>query len=336
MTKLFKTDFSKVSLKDVLKRNGKSFLLNLIRYSLIICLSFLILQPIFKQISTAFKSPYELGMPVSEWIPGETSTEHIQIAFMLLKYPKSLSYTLLTTALIMILQTISAAFAGYSFARLKFKGSGLLFGCVILTIVIPPQVLMLPQYMYFRNFDILGIIKLITGNHLNLLNSSVTLYIMSALGMGLKSGLYIFIFRQFFRGLPKELEEAAFVDGAGFLRTFFAIVLPAAKSSIVTVAVLSFVWNWNDTYFVNLFNPTANNLMVSLNTASSHMDQAINNVAVSNAAAVENFALFTGNPLYQSAIAQTASLLIMLPLIIMYLFIQKQFVEGAERSGIVG
>ncbi len=324
------------NIKDIVKRKSSGFFINIIRYALIICLSFLILTPILQQLSTAFKSPYELGSPVSIWIPGEFSIEHIVVSLKMLDYTKALPYTLATTAMVMLLQTISSALAGYAFARLKFKGSGLLFGCVILTIVIPPQVVMLPQYMYFRNFDIFGIIKAITGKPINLLNSPLTLYMLSALGMGLKSGLYIYIFRQFFRGLPKELEEAAFVDGAGFLRTFFSIVLPSAKSSLITVSVLSFVWNWNDSYFVGLFNKTQSNLMVALNTSISSVEQTLNRVATNNKGFSDGFAFLTTNPLYQSAIAQTASLMIMLPLIILYLFIQKEFVEGAERSGIVG
>lgn len=326
--------YADISIK--IKRKSGAVFVSFMRYALIICLSFLIISPILQQIFTAIKDPYELGSPVSTWIPGNFSLEHLIVAFKILNYPTALPYTFMTTTILMLLQTMSAALAGYAFARLKFKGSGILFLCVILTIVVPQQAMMLPQYIYFRNFDIFGLIKLFTGSSLNILNSPVTLYILSATGMGLKSGLYIYIFRQFYRGLPKELEEAAFVDGAGFLRTFFRIVLPSAKSSIITVAVLSFVWNWNDTYFVNLFNPNKNNLMIGLNVATASMDEALSRLAAIKGAVPPDFAYLVTNPLYQQAIAQTAYLLIMLPLIILYLFVQKQFVEGAERSGIVG
>lgn len=333
--KLFGREITAKELKLKVKRGAGATLFGFLRYALIICLSFLILLPILERISTAFKSPYELGLPVSKWIPGEFSIEHIVMAFKVLRYEKTLPFTLLTTAILMILQTLSAAMAGYTFARLKFKGSGLLFGCVLLTIIVPPQALMLPQYVFFQNFDIFGLISLFNGGRgLNLLNSSFTLYILSFFGMGLKSGLYIYIFRQCFRGLPKELEEAAFVDGAGFIRTFAAIVMPAAKSSIITVAVLSFVWNWNDTYFVKLFNPSGNNIMMRFSVASAKMDQALN--AIHSSTVPADFALLNQNPLYQTAVTQTATLLIMLPLIIGYLIVQKQFVAGAERSGIVG
>lgn len=323
-------------IKIKIKRKSGAVFVGFMRYALIICLSFLILSPILQQIFTAIKDPYELGSPVSTWIPGNFSLEHLIVSFKILNYPTALVYTLTTTTIMMLLQTMSAALAGYAFARLKFKGSGILFLCVILTIVVPQQAMMLPQYIYFKNFDIFGLIKLFTGGSINILNSPITLYILAATGMGLKSGLYIYIFRQFYRGLPKELEEAAFVDGAGFLRTFFKIVLPSAKASIITVAVLSFVWNWNDTYFVNLFNPNKNNLMIALNTATANMDEALSRLASVSGNVPADFAYLINNPLYQQAVAQSAYLLIMIPLIILYLIIQKQFVEGAERSGIVG
>lgn len=322
--------------KIKLKRYTGIVLMSILRYALLICLSFLILVPILQRVAISIKSPYELGMPVSQWVPGEFSLEHLVMGFKVLGYQKALPYTLLTTFVLMLLQTLSAAMAGYAFARLKFKGSGILFACVLLTIIVPPQALMLPQYVFFQNFDILGIIKLITGKSLNLLNSPATLYVLSFFGMGLKSGLYIYIFRQAFRGLPKELEEAAFVDGAGFIRTFAVIVVPAAKASLVTVSVLSFVWNWNDTYFVKLFNPSNKNLMMAMSVANAAMDQALKGVGAVAGSVPPEYAYLYDNPLYQSAVSQSASLLIMLPLVIIYLFIQKQFVQGAERSGIVG
>ena len=324
---------STLEIADWTKRKAGSLLTSLLRYVLLICLSYIILLPILKMISTAIKSPNELGSPVSVWVPGAFSLEHLTVAFKLLDYPKSLLYTLATTCLQVIFQTLSAALAGYSFARLKFKGSNLLFFGVILTIVVPQQVLMLPQYIYFRNFDLFGIIKATTGSQINLLNTPLVLYILAAFGMGLKSGLYIYIFRQFFRGLPKELEEAAYVDGCGFVKTLFRIVMPNASSAIITVTVLGFVWNWNDTYYTNLFSNSKSNLMLRLNSVAAEMDQGLQSISKM---IPEDFVFLAKNPLYQSAILATSSLFIILPLLILYLILQKKFVENASRSGIVG
>lgn len=301
------------------KKTSLNILLNVFRYTMIICLSFLILQPIFKQLSLAFMSPADLGLPTTVWIPKNFSIENVVVAFYGLNYISSVLYTLCINLILMLLQTACAAFAGYAFARLKFKGMGIAFGCVILTIIIAPQTIMLPQFIFFKD--------------LGLLQNPASLFILAATGMGLKSGLYIYIFRQFFRGLPKELEEAAFVDGAGFLRTFFTIVLPSAKAGILTVMVLSFVWNWNDKYFSNMFNPSDNNLSLAYAKFTSMPDGIINGVSSKVPA---DYYLMSNNPLYQNAILQSASLLVILPLIVLYMFIQKQFVQGVERSGVVG
>ncbi len=319
--------------KTWLRRKGGGILLSALRYALILCIGMIILMPILEMISGTFMSPNEVGSPVSKWVPSSFSIEHIYVAFQLLNYPKALLYTLGTTALQVVLQILSAAVTGYSFARLRSKKLQKLFAIVILTIVVPPSVLMLPEYMFFRNFDILGIIEAITGSPLNLLGKPIVLYILDFFGMGLKAGLYIFIFRQFFRGLPRELEEAAHMDGCSFLRTLFSIILPNAVPGIITVGVLSFVWNWNDTYYTNLFVANKLNLMVKLNDVSGDME---NTVAAIGRKVPADFVFNTSSTLYQGSILTASSLLVILPLIVLYMFIQKRFVESASNAGIVG
>ncbi len=316
-----------------MRRKGGGFFMSLLRYALIICIGQIILMPILKMISASFMSPEEVGNPISTWIPGTFSIEHLYVAFKLLNYPKALVYTLATTAAQVVLQVLSAAVTGYAFARVRSKKLQKLFVIVILTIVVPPSVLMLPQYLFFRSFDIFGIIKLITGEPLNLLGNPVTLYLLDIFGMGLKSGLYIYIFRQFFRGLPRELEEAAHMDGCGFLSTLFRIIMPNAVPGIITVGVLSFVWNWNDTYYSNLFVGNRLNLMVRLNQVSADMTNTLWGI---NRQIPGDFYFMHTNQLYQSSILTSSSLLVVLPLIVLFMFIQKRFVESASNAGIVG
>lgn len=312
----------------------RAFFGGLARYAMILCLSYLILAPILKNISVAFTNPRDLNIASSLWIPARYSIENWHVSWLMLNYGKSLPYTLLYTAIVMILQTVSAMLAGYSFARLKFRGQGIFFALVVFTIIVPPQVFMLPQYLYFKEFDIFGIIRLLTGKSLNLLASPTSLYVLNAMGMGLKSGLYIYIFRQTFRGLPKELEEAAYIDGAGFIRTFIRIVVPTAGAGILTVAVLSFVWNWNDGYYTALFDGNnVKHLMLAFNKATGSVDEALASISSKVPA---NYAFILKSPVYENAIAKTAALLVFLPLVILYLFVQKKFVQGVERSGIVG
>lgn len=321
--------------QDWFKKKGSALLLNILRYILIVCIGYIIILPLLEMISTAFMSPEEVGSPVSEWVPSEFSVEHVVVAFYLLDYVESVWYTLYTTAAQVVLQVFSAAISGYAFARVRSKKIQALFIVVILTIVVPQSVLMIPQYILFADFDLFGIIGAVTGTGkgISLLKQPVVLYLLDFCGMGLKSGLYIYIFRQFFRGLPKELEESAHMDGCGFIRTLFAIVMPNAVPGIITVSVLSFVWNWNDTYYTARFVGDTRNLMVGLGAASSAMDQFLNRVSRK---IPTDYYFTTNDPMYQASILTTASLLVILPLIVLYSFIQKKFVESASNSGIVG
>lgn len=327
----------KIDLGLKTKSKISSFLASLLRYLLLIVLGFLILRPILHMLSQAFMDPSELGSPTASWIPAKWSVEHLLVAYETLAYGKRLPYTFINVLIQTLCQLLPAMLAGYALARLKFKGRAVIFSLVVLTIIVPPQVLSLPQYMNFRNFDVFGIVSKIRGKSFNLIGSESSLYFLALTGQGLKGGLFVYIFRQFFKTLPKELEESAFLDGAGIFKTFFRIILPNAGSATLTVIVLSFVWNWNDMYFVNLFTNNSLNLMVRYNRAVSSMDEAINSVMRgSEILNSGGFLLPVNNPLYQQTVANTLSFLIILPLIIFYLIIQRRFVQGASHSGVKG
>ena len=147
------------------------------------------------------------------------------------------------------------------------------------------------------------------------------MYIMTALGCGLRSGLYIYIFNQFFRGLPKEIEEAAVVDGAGSFYTYFRIMLVNAMPSVLTVSIFSLVWQYNDTFYAKLFSINSKLLMsmrISTLRASIEFIDQIKDTAVSQ------LYLYAG------------IVLMVIPIVIIYIWVQKRVIEGASRSGIVG
>ena len=144
--------------------------------------------------------------------------------------------------------------------------------------------------------------------------------------MGLKTD-YIYIMRQFFRGMPKELEEAAYVDGAGMLRTFGQIMLPSAVPAMVTVFMFSFVWQWTDTFYSSLFLMRTD---VLAKTAANVSNQIMKDLSAD--IGVDIYL----SPAISSMYTNTGSLLVVLPLLILYLFAQKLFVESVERTGIVG
>ena len=150
-------------------------------------------------------------------------------------------------------QMVVALLVGYGFARFKFRGSRVLFACVILTLVVPPQTILIPLYLRFRYFDILGIFKAITGHSLKLIDTYWCQILLSATGLGWKNGLYIYLMRQYFRGVPKALEEAAYIDGARTFKAFVKIMVPSALPMMLTVFLFSFSWQWTDTFYTGTF-----------------------------------------------------------------------------------
>ena len=139
--------------------------------------------------------------------------------------------------------------------------------------------------------------------------------------MGIRSGLFIYIFRQFFRDLPFELDDAARIDGSNAINTYFRIMAPNAVPAFVTVFMLSFVWNWND-YFSQSF------LNISRNTVATYLYSVHNSLA----ATMEEME----NPAYLYILIQSGTLLCIAPLILIFLFGQRYFTESVERTGIVG
>lgn len=301
--------------------NSKKFILGLFKLIIIVGICYVILGPVFGIISSSFFSDADSYNPMVYLIPQEPTLERYSLAAKYLDYGKTVTNSLLYSLSLTAIQVMICSMVGYGFARYKFPFKNVLFACVVIMIVIPTHTIMLPLYMTFANFDVFGIIKLIRGSSVNLLSTPVPMYIMTLFGCGLRSGLYIYIFNQFFRGLPKEIEEAAFVDGAGTWYTYFRIMLVNALPSVVTVAIFSMVWQYNDTFYARLFL-ISDNIVISKKIST--IEASISNV--------EKIL----DPNILELYLDAGIVLIMIPIVIIYVALQKQFIEGVERSGIVG
>lgn len=301
--------------------NLKSFVLALFQIVIIVGICYVILGPIIGIISSSFFSDADNYNPMVYLIPQEPTLERYKIAIQYLNYWKTMLASLVYSLTLMIVQVVICSMVGYGFARFNFPFKNVLFACVVIMIVVPTNTIMLPLYMTFAKFDVFGIVSLIKGAPVNLLSTPVPMYIMTLLGCGLRSGLYIYIFNQFFRGLPKEIEEAAFMDGAGTWYTYFRIMLINALPSVVTVAIFSMVWQYNDTFYAKLFLIN-NNIVISKKIST--IEASISNV--------EKIL----DPNILELYLDAGIVLIMIPIVIIYVLLQKQFIEGVERSGIVG
>lgn len=307
--------------KKALLINVKNLLVNVIRFAILIGVSYVILSPVIGMVVNSISSDRDAYNPMVYVLPQFPTLERYKLVIERLDYFPTIARDLLYTISLMAIQIMVCSMVGYGFARFEFPFKKLLFACVVVMIVIPSNTIMLPLYITFKSFDPLGLCTMIFGKPINLMGSPIPMYIMTLFGCGLRSGLYIYIFNQFFRGLPKEIEEAAFVDGAGVWYTYFRIMLVNAMPSVITVSVFSLVWQFNDTFYAKLFlireDIVISNKISSLQATIANQDQILDT---------------TIQELYLDA----GIVLVILPIVLIYILLQRHFIEGVERSGIVG
>lgn len=289
-------------------------------YVLLIGLAFVFIYPFLFMIVTSLKSNSDLSNFAVQWIPTELKFENYSIAYDLLQFGRYFknSFTVVTFA--SIGHIISCSFIGYGFARFNFPGKKVLFGLVLLAFIVPVQTIIIPLYLTYSNFG--------------WLNSFLPLIVPTFFGFGLKGALFIFLFRQFYLTIPRDLENAALIDGCGTLKTYWRIIFPLARSTIVVALVLSVVWHWNDFYEPSLYISKA---------ALGFLPPRINSIiAVVNAPPeslfelLANLGLEGGEDTLNNAVIMAGTTLISAPILIFFAFAQRQFIQGIERTGITG
>lgn len=303
---------------NLIKKKLLKIGLALLRIALFTTLAFVVIYPILTQLCASVMSVSDVFDMSVQYIPKNfTFNNYISLWKELdlgVAFPWTIQYVLVTA----LLQTASATLVGYGLARFKFPLNKPLFMMALVSLAIPPTLMLIPLYKIFSAFDILGIFTFLTGEKLNLLNSQWSSIILALTATGYRCGLYIILMRQYFRGVPKELEEAAYIDGAGPFRTFLTVMLPNAKTMMITVGLFSFVWTWLDSDFA----PT---LMYDTPLLNIRLD-FIESILMNN----------PNSEVLSSIYADTGVVLLIFPLLILYVFTQKYFVQSMERSGLVG
>lgn len=354
-----RVEFERTPLKERLKAKfvNLAFVGNVIwyifRFILLLGIAYIVLFPFYTKIAGSFMGRNDFVDVTVMLIPKEFSLDMYKFILLENQYFTAFGNTLLLSASTALIQTFICCLIAYGLAKFKFKGANLVFMAVILTMVIPHQTIQYSMFMNFRYFDILGIIKFLSGNAtvgeigwlndilsninifgaeptskflkaivedgaLNLNNTYWPLIILSLTGLGFKNGLYVFMLRQFFMGVPNELEESAYIDGSGTGRTFLQIILPLSVPMMITVFLFAFSWQWTDDFYTTLFFTTNKTVLMP------------DVVEIPTSLETQ----YPGQNLYYSAIRNTCGLLIILPLVIMYLFCQNFLVQGIERSGL--
>ena len=297
---------------------------NLFRFAMLIAVGYTVLSPLFQIISNSLKSDADFMNTSVTWIPTAAYWQNYADALFVMDYLKSFVNTLLIPVLSGLLEVISCGVTAYAFARFKFPERKILYPLLLITILVPVRMTFLSSYVNFRNFDFFGITSLIgdlIGKDLtiNLINTPFTFYLPSIFGVGFQSGLFIMIYIQFLKGIPKELEEAAWIDGAGPIKTFIKIIVPSSSVAILTVSILSVIWHWNEYYLMGLYfnenQPLAVVLSNIMNLISLRGGDTINS---------------------HTGVAMASCMLFILPVLIFYLILQKKFIKSIDSVGIVG
>lgn len=310
----------------LLKAKAKKLVVSLARGLLLFGLCFMIIQPMLTRLGTSLMEEKDLYDSTIVLLPRNVTLDNYRIVFDLTTFPKSMINTVWTSLLVSVLQVIACTLVGYGFARYDFPLKKFWFACVVLLIIIPPQTMQTSLYTYFAQFDILGLIKLFTGKSLNLRGSVLPYALMSATCMGLKDGLYIYMLRQYFKGIPKSLEEAAYVDGCNTMHTFVKIMLPDAMPTILSCFLFSFVWQWTDLFYTRNFLTTSTRPLFSteLSTIVSRMSRYFSSDAS------KPIIVPVGR---QQQLISIGVLVCCIPLVILYCFTQRTFVQSIAMSG---
>ncbi|SEM51462.1 carbohydrate ABC transporter membrane protein 2, CUT1 family [Paenibacillus sp. cl141a] len=291
---------------------GEGVVYKLAVYFLLSLIGFVYLYPLFYMITYSFMNTEDLINPLITYIPSGFYMDNFAKAAEVMDFLNTLWQNVLASFVPAIVQTVSAAVIGYGFARFRIPGKSVLFALVLATFIIPPQITMIPQFLMFKDLGLIG---------------SIFSYIIpAAFGQGIKSGLFILIFYQFFRSIPKSLEEAAQIDGAGAYKIFAVICVPMAVPAFIISFLFSMVWYWNETLLAALY----------LGDKLTTLPLELQNFAVTYQK------VFPADPNAQTgrslneAINMAGTFLNIIPLLIVYFFTQRWFVESIERSGITG
>ena len=306
------------------KKTG-SFCYKFVRFVMLCGIAYYILYPILEKCLSAFMTIDDIYDKSVGILPRHWTWENIFLVMKNIKFSRVALNSLFICIVTVVTQVISCTLVGYGFARFEFRGKKILFAAVILVLVVPTEVIITPMYLNYRYFDVLGIFKLITGEPLNMLNSVWPFVLGGLTCMGLKCGLYIYLLRQFYRGVPKELEEAATIDGAGYFTTFVRVMLPIGRPMIFVVAIFSLVWQWTDAFYPSWFYSSESVLAVEVGNLSENLEIAMKLVGMANL-----------DPKLTSMLNGVGTLLLIVPVIVVYILTQKNLVGGVERSGIVG
>lgn len=316
---------------NLLNAKTKKKITNIVSYAVrlmfLISISYIVIYPLLYMILTSITQESAFISSRRIWLPDQVTFSFYSKIIEIIDYFKALLSTVKYGVVAALIEVCSCAFAAYGFSRFKFKSKKFFTAMLFLTILIPTSMIIIPlavNYAHLDFFGILGLFYKLTGVDLrvNILNTPWSFWLPSLFGIGLRSGIIIYIYMQFFKGLPGEFEEAAYVDGAGPLRTFLQIIIPSSTVVILTVTVFSLIWHWNDYQMATMFMSEDMPLSVSLLNLPDNLGIYGYHISDSDPRAI--------------SLMMAACVLFILPLLVFYMIVQHWFIESVDRVGITG
>ncbi len=302
-------------------KDDMGFLKKLFTYIILVCVGFIFLYPIFKMISTSMMDLSDLLDSSIQWIPSKLRWDNYKNAISAMSYKEAIIDSIIVAGAPTLCQVAVSALVGYGLARFDFVGKKLVFGLIIFSFVLPQQILIIPTYVLYSEYGMIG---------------SLSSFVLPAiLGQGLKSQIFILICWSFFKQVPQSLIEAASIDGAGYIKSFFKVALPSAAGGLLVVFLFSFVWYWNEAYLTNLYIYGSQQAQSTWNTIVCNLDKFESSYNSYTAAQGGSSSGSTA-PSINDSIRMAATMLSIIPLLLMYFVLQRQFVESIDRTGITG
>ena len=246
-------------------------------------------------------------------LPSAMYIGNYQKAFEVIGFWNALKNSIYYSLVPTLCQVVAAAFIGYGLAKFQFKGKFVVFALVVMTFIIPTQLLSIPTYQLYSMIGFKGTIW--------------TIALPALLGQGLKSAIFILIFFQSFSMIPKDLDEAAYIDGANSFQVFVKIAIPLSIPILIVGFIFSFVWYWNETYLLGMYVGAVKTLPRQLADFQKTYEALIKLLGPN------------ADPLLlkpNEAIYTAGTLITILPLLILYFVLQRWFVEGIDRAGLTG
>ena len=268
-----------------------------VRHAVLLAAAAVFLVPFFWMVTSALKDSGQIFDPSPNWIPEPAHWGHFREA---LDYPGFPYFRLLWNSvyyagLVTFGTVLSCAAVAYGFARFRFPGRDLLFGITVATLMVPPIVTFIPTYVLFAKLELTG--------------TYAPLIVPRFLG----DAFYIFMLRQFFRGVPTDLGDAARIDGAGEFRIFWQIMLPLVKPALVVVAIFSLLYTWHDFFGPLIYLQDASEYPLSLGLYA-----------------------FRSQRTMEWGLIMAGATLTVLPLVVVFLLAQRHFIRGVAMTGIKG